>query len=260
MNNNKLVLCIIFSLGLMDEIKASPEKYVNYFFHSISKSRWLSSSLNKDHNLISLKEDDDFYKAIRQRMIHILNGKKIHSLTYVNYPDEDGIAKITDYSDDSVEIRLVNIKIAKTSIGPTEMSRVESNNFASEWNRGREDFQARLLPPINGTIHEDMLQLRIKGLILAFFEYETKADKESIIFLEANNIITADQAIMAGIYYDYKLEQSYRLFINKYAADWSKRNNIQFVTWRSTHLSLVDYLKTKEGFQSKVRWKNLIGM
>ena len=253
------LVCFMVLMGLICNLHAGHEKEVDSLLDSISKSCWLSSTKDSSNNRIVLKENDDLYKVIRKKLIQTLQGKRIHSLVYVHYPDELGIATIMDYDENSVEIRLVDNEKGKfDSKYSVKNHGRTSDDIVSEWSDDRNASEAMLQMKSVRKVYEDMLQPRITGLLLACFSYEKKLDSVGIISLSNKKIIAPENAIAAGLYHDFDIYRSTILFLEEHAADWSKRNNILFETWRFRHSSFEEYFQSQASVESRLRWSKLL--
>ena len=244
----------LFFVGLICNLNASPEKDVDSFFDSLLESRWLSSTIDKRQNKVVLTENDDLYRVIREKFIQTLRGKRIHSLTYVNYLDEHGIATIMDHDEDSVKIRLVNNEIGKVDGILKNTHDLQPDSIVSEWNEGKDSLGAKLQIRRSERLYEGMLQLRVTGFLRACFSYEKKQDLESIISLKKKKLITFEQALTTGLYHEYNIEKCYWSYFQKYAADWSKINNVLLETWGSQYVNFEEYFHSPAGIQSRSRW------
>lgn len=254
----RLLLHFCIFNGVISCLNASTEKEVDYLLDSLTESRWLSSTMNSNLEKVVPKKNDDLYKAIRKKMIQTLQGKKIHTVVYVNYPDELGIATIEDRDAASVQIRLVNNEVGKSDDKLKPARHWTHHDIVSEWNAGKTPSEASLEQRRVGAFYEGMLQLRVKGLLLACFAYENQLDSAGIISLKRQNLITSNQAIMAGLCQDYHVAQSMCLFFIDHVADWNEENSVSFKTWEFQYNTFEEYYQSELGIQSKIRWATLI--
>ena len=245
-------------IGLIHNLHAATEKEVDSFLDSLSESRWLSSTTGRSQNRVFLTENDDLYHAIREKLIQTLRGKKIHSLTYLNYSDDHRLAVFVEHDENSVKIQLVNNESCKVDSKFKKSSALNSKDFMSEWKAGKNSTEANLQPKKFGKVYENMLQPRLKGLLHACFLYENRLNLSSIISLKEKGLINFEQAITVGLYHDYNVNKYNRSFIEEHAADWSKKNDILFEMWGFENGSFEKFFKSQAGAQSRLRWTHLL--
>lgn len=254
---NLLLQCIIFS-GVICNLFACTEKEADSFLDSLSENHWLSSAMSSNHEKIAPKRNDDLYKAIRKKLIKTLENRRIHRVTYTSYADDQEIVTIHDHDATSVEIKLVNTEIITTADKLGSTCHLNSFDIVTEWNNGKVPLGIISKATRSEKVHEGLLQLRVKSLVGACFLYENRKESLSILSLKKKNLITSNQATMAGVYNDYHVAQSICSFFKEHLVDWSRKNKVVFASWGLRHENFEEYYKSDFGAQSRLRWTNLI--